>query len=362
MFLKKVWESSSGAFKPAIASTPHCQIYYGLGSDSTRLTTLSLPVTPVQLLSVAALSSMNFIYSDLVSKCKLGKVRLETPIHTVAIDKTPLAKNVFKFVSEEFLLKVTDMVDRPPIKVVSGMPTLGPFAENWENVQCFQARDGDLLIVTYPKSGTTWMSEILDLMQHNGDVTKTQRGAIYERVPFLEYAVPNMPTGTEILNVMESPRIIKTHLPVHLLPRSFWEKNCKGRAKYACAGAVAEDQKRTSWKEDRRRRSGPETPIRPDQQRDRPWIIYMARNPKDVLVSYYHFYYVWPLCTQIRGLLKNTYTRSWKGKINIILIGFGPWSDHVKGWWKIRHQKDILYLFYEDMLEVEDIVINSSNP
>ncbi|CAJ0939840.1 unnamed protein product [Ranitomeya imitator] len=46
----------------------------------------------------------------------------------------------------------------------------------------------------------------------------------------------------------------------------------KGRAKYACAGAVAEDQKRTSWKEDRRRRSGPETPIRPDQQRDRPWV------------------------------------------------------------------------------------------
>ncbi|CAJ0940563.1 unnamed protein product [Ranitomeya imitator] len=46
----------------------------------------------------------------------------------------------------------------------------------------------------------------------------------------------------------------------------------QGRAKYACAGAVAEDQKRTSWKEDGRRRSGPETPIRPDQQRDRPWV------------------------------------------------------------------------------------------
>ncbi|CAJ0958620.1 unnamed protein product [Ranitomeya imitator] len=50
----------------------------------------------------------------------------------------------------------------------------------------------------------------------------------------------------------------------------------KGRAKYACAGAVAEDQKRTSWKEDRRRRSGPETPIRPDQQRDRPWLIILT--------------------------------------------------------------------------------------
>ncbi|CAJ0918607.1 unnamed protein product [Ranitomeya imitator] len=45
----------------------------------------------------------------------------------------------------------------------------------------------------------------------------------------------------------------------------------EGRAKYACAGAVAEDQKRMSWKENGRRRSRPETPIRPDQQRDRPW-------------------------------------------------------------------------------------------
>ncbi|CAJ0923697.1 unnamed protein product [Ranitomeya imitator] len=52
----------------------------------------------------------------------------------------------------------------------------------------------------------------------------------------------------------------------------------EGRAKYACAGAVAEDQKRTSWKEDRRRRSGPETPIRPDQQRDRPWNIRLLRT------------------------------------------------------------------------------------
>ncbi|CAJ0939756.1 unnamed protein product [Ranitomeya imitator] len=44
----------------------------------------------------------------------------------------------------------------------------------------------------------------------------------------------------------------------------------QGRAKYACAGAVAEDQKRTSCNEDGRRRSGPETPIRPDQQQ---WAV-----------------------------------------------------------------------------------------
>ncbi|CAJ0947796.1 unnamed protein product [Ranitomeya imitator] len=51
-----------------------------------------------------------------------------------------------------------------------------------------------------------------------------------------------------------------------------------GRAKYACAGAVAEDQKRTSCNEDGRHRSGPETPIRPDQQRDCPWINILIRE------------------------------------------------------------------------------------
>ncbi|CAJ0915214.1 unnamed protein product [Ranitomeya imitator] len=56
----------------------------------------------------------------------------------------------------------------------------------------------------------------------------------------------------------------------------------QGRAKYACAGAVAEDQKKTSCNEDRRRRSGPETPIRPDQQQDRPWKL-SAENIKALL-------------------------------------------------------------------------------
>ncbi|KAG9461764.1 hypothetical protein GDO78_015804 [Eleutherodactylus coqui] len=138
------------------------------------------------------------------------------------------------------------MASRPPLKMVGDMPVVAYFADNWENVRNFQAEEGDLLIDTYLKSGTTWMSEIVDLVLHDGETKASQRGAIFERVPFLEFAVPGMPTGIEKLNEMKPPRFIKSHLPVHLLPESFWEKNCK--------------------------------------------IIYVARNPKDVLVSYYHFY------------------------------------------------------------------------
>ncbi|XP_077303537.1 sulfotransferase 1 family member D1-like isoform X1 [Lithobates pipiens] len=192
-------------------------------------------------------------------------------------------------------------MSRPPIKIVSGMPILGPFAENWANVQVFQAREDDIMINTYPKSGTTWMSEILDLILNNGDTKKTARGAIYDRVPFLEFAVPNVAKGTEILDSMETQRVIKSHLPMELVPQSFWEKNCK--------------------------------------------VIYVARNPKDVLVSYYHFYQM-----AIVHPDPGTFEEFFQGFMDGT-IAFGSWSQHVKGWWKIRQQKNVLYIFYEDMLE-----------
>ncbi|KAG9463108.1 hypothetical protein GDO78_022423 [Eleutherodactylus coqui] len=193
------------------------------------------------------------------------------------------------------------MASRLPLKMVGDMPLIGYFADNWENVKNFQAEEGDLLIDTYPKSGTTWISEIVDLVLHDGETKTSQRGAIYERVPFLEFAIPGMPTGAEQLNEMKPPRFIKSHLPVHLLPESFWEKNCK--------------------------------------------IIYVARNPKDTLVSYYHFYRM-AVVHPDPGTFDEFLHQFIKGTVS-----YGPWGAHNKDFWKIRHQRDILYLFYEDILE-----------
>ncbi|XP_066433034.1 sulfotransferase 1A1-like isoform X1 [Eleutherodactylus coqui] len=194
-----------------------------------------------------------------------------------------------------------DEFNRPPLKLVGGMPIIGPFADNWENVEHFQARADDLLISTYPKSGTTWVSKIVDLILNKGDMAESQKAAIFERVPFLECSGPGMPSATEILNKQDFPRVIKTHLQVDVLPKSFWDKKCK--------------------------------------------VIYVARNAKDVAVSYYHFY---------RMAFGHPDPGTWDEFLNSYMEGnvaFGRWSTHVKGWWKMRQQSDILYLFYEDMLE-----------
>uniref|UniRef100_A0A6B2FBJ7 Sulfotransferase n=1 Tax=Bothriechis nubestris TaxID=1766655 RepID=A0A6B2FBJ7_9SAUR len=190
---------------------------------------------------------------------------------------------------------------RPPLVPVKGIPMIKYFAEVYDEVERFQAHPDDLLISTYPKSGTTWVSEIVDMIYKEGSVEKCRVQPIYMRVPFLEFAVPDVPTGIELLKEVPRPCLIKTHLPVQMLPKSLLEKNCK--------------------------------------------IIYVARNAKDVAVSYYYFYQMAKVHPD-PGTWEEFLEKFMDGSVS-----FGSWYDHVKGWWDITKKYRILYLFYEDMKE-----------
>lgn len=135
---------------------------------------------------------------------------------------------------------------RPPLVHVKGVPLIKYFAETIGPLQNFTAWPDDLLISTYPKSGTTWMSEILDMIYQGGKLEKCGRAPIYARVPFLEFKCPGVPSGLETLEETPAPRLLKTHLPLSLLPQSLLDQKVK--------------------------------------------VIYIARNAKDVVVSYYNFY------------------------------------------------------------------------
>ncbi|XP_047636118.1 sulfotransferase 1A1 isoform X1 [Phacochoerus africanus] len=190
---------------------------------------------------------------------------------------------------------------RPPLEYVKGVPLIKYFAEALGPLESFQAWPDDVLISTYPKSGTTWVSEILDLIYQGGDLQKCQRAPIYVRVPFLEFKMPGCPTGFELLEDTPAPRLLKTHLPLALLPQTLLDQKVK--------------------------------------------VVYVARNAKDVAVSFYHFY---------RMAKVHPDPGTWDSFLEDFMAGevsYGSWYQHVQEWWELRHTHPVLYLFYEDMKE-----------
>ncbi|KAG7325414.1 hypothetical protein KOW79_011730 [Hemibagrus wyckioides] len=198
--------------------------------------------------------------------------------------------------------KAASSIQRFPLTEVQGVPLRKWIAQNWSSIWAFCPHPSDLLISTYPKSGTTWVQEIVDLLRNNGDDEICKRAPTTERSPFLEvHYPPPIPSGLDLLKKVKPPRVIKTHLPIQLVPKGFWENKCK--------------------------------------------VIYVARNAKDNVISYYHF---------DRMNLIHPDPGSWEEYLQKFMEGklaWGSWYDHVKGYWKEKEKRNILYMFFEDMKE-----------
>ncbi|XP_070766190.1 cytosolic sulfotransferase 2-like isoform X2 [Enoplosus armatus] len=197
-----------------------------------------------------------------------------------------------------------ELPPRPTVFDFHGVSMTKYFTDNWDNIQNFKARPDDILIVTYPKAGTTWVSYILDLLYFGQTCPERQTSIpLHERVPFLEISQPSLPTGKDLADQLTTtPRLIKTHLPVQFIPKSFWEQNSR--------------------------------------------IVYVARNAKDNAVSYFYF-----------GRMNNAQPEpgDWSTFLQDFMEGkvvFGSWYDHVNGWWekKLTYSK-LHYVFYEDLIE-----------
>ncbi|XP_062859336.1 sulfotransferase 1B1-like [Trichomycterus rosablanca] len=202
----------------------------------------------------------------------------------------------------EAVSKAASAIYRFPLIEVQGVPLRSWIANSWSLISAFQPDPSDLLIATYPKAGTTWTQEIVDLLLHDGDAEVCKRAPTDARIPFLESQYPPpIPSGLDRLKTMKPPRVIKTHLPIQLVPKGFWENKCK--------------------------------------------VIYVARSAKDNLVSYYHF----DLMNQIHpepGPWDQYIHKFMRGK-----LPWGSWYDHVKGYWREKENRNILYLFFEDIKE-----------
>ncbi|KAG5450394.1 Sulfotransferase 1E1 [Clonorchis sinensis] len=139
----------------------------------------------------------------------------------------------------------------------------------------------DVIVASYPKSGTTWLSELVYLLVTNLNWSAAAAHNLEERVPYLEYVWP----GPISVARRAVPRIIKTHLPFTFLP----EEVQLGKAAR---------------------------------------LIYIVRDPRDVAVSYYHF----ARCFIPAGYRNKEGFQGFVERFLQDKLPYSPWTEHVKGY------------------------------
>lgn len=185
--------------------------------------------------------------------------------------------------------------------------TTAEFVQEFEDME---VREDDIFIATYPKSGTHWMQEVVQLILADGHIEKLgpdHRHIIAElseaRTPADTIKVG--PTVRKFKN-LSSPRVITTHLPFELLPKQRHEKGNK--------------------------------------------IIYVLRHPKDVIVSYYNFVRkYWEAETNApvehtKELFETFFGDQIGGGSE-----YGDWFDNVSSYYQRKDDGKILFVHFESM-------------
>ncbi|CAI9583761.1 unnamed protein product [Staurois parvus] len=172
-------------------------------------------------------------------------------------------------------------------------PTVLCSKETFQGMEKMEAREEDVLIITYPKCGTNWSLQIVHEMML--EVHKKEPTMIKGMLEF------GKPEKYEFLNQEPSPRVLATHVPCETIPKNFFEKKTK--------------------------------------------MLLILRNPKDTAVSYYHF-------TNKNPTLP-TYD-SWDLFFKDYITGnviYGSFFDYTLQWEKHVDDGNILVLTFEDMKE-----------
>ncbi|XP_062109796.1 cytosolic sulfotransferase 15-like [Humulus lupulus] len=171
----------------------------------------------------------------------------------------------------------------------------------------FKPKDDDINLASIPKSGTTWLKSLLfSILNRNQHYEQHPllTTSTHHLVPSFEYSLYSNPKLHD-LSTMPSPRLISTHIPYASLPDSI-EHSSKSR------------------------------------------VVYISRNPLDVIVSMWHFANGHP----------DRCSHEWSVEecVDVFCRGetvFGPYWDHVLGFWKASLEKPekVLFLKYEELTE-----------
>jgi hypothetical protein len=153
------------------------------------------------------------------------------------------------------------------------------------------AKPEDIFVCSYPKCGTTWLQNMVYLILNDG-VPLSQNQFLPRVFPHLEEV------GKEVCNQLPTPRLIKTHLPFSITPHN-------SKARY----------------------------------------LYVARNPFDCAVSFFHHTRGFPQHYDfLDGEFEEFFECFIAGEVD-----FGDYFDNLISWYKRKDDENVLFITYESM-------------
>ncbi|CAN7947643.1 unnamed protein product [Ixodes pacificus] len=176
-------------------------------------------------------------------------------------------------------------------QIVEGLHVSNFFHEdNIRSAMTYKPRDGDILVVGYPKSGTAWLQRIVYSILNDGRPPSDDTEA------FIKDAMLEVFGGQAAANL---PRIgaIRCHLPFDMAPFS-------PAAKY----------------------------------------VFICRNPYDVCVSFFHHTKRVPAYGFKDGKFEDFLTMFLDGKVD-----FGDYFRHLLSWYEHLNAPNVFMVTYEDL-------------
>jgi len=174
----------------------------------------------------------------------------------------------------------------------------------------FNYREGDIVVGSYIRSGTTWLQQIVGQLIFNGKADVP----IAEIAPWLDMRFPSQKEKLEMFDKQKHRRSIKTHLPANAIVLS-------DKAKY----------------------------------------LYIARDGRDVAWSTYFHYangndYLFDLLNNTPGRIGPAMERPPESKAKFFKDwldkdGYPIWSfwENIKTWWKLKDFPNVKLLHYNNL-------------
>ncbi|KAJ8029786.1 Sulfotransferase 1C4 [Holothuria leucospilota] len=159
-----------------------------------------------------------------------------------------------------------------------------------------EMRSSDVIVVTWPKSGTTWMQYIVTQLICGTKIASEKN--LFETNTYLELVEnPLKPDDSDGLykkaQGLPSPRLFKSHLKQSMLPTCLLNSEAK--------------------------------------------VIYVVRNPKDAAVSYFNFCLMNPVLPPYKNW-SEFFEHFCKG-----LLPWGDWFENVLPWGEKKRAKCIVH-------------------